>query len=72
MAAVGMGRASLTPEETCVLGPVLIQGWYLPGTCTFFKSVYKNIRTKNMGSSTRHLCVFKVSVQKDKGFLLYC
>lgn len=79
LAAVAVGRsaeASVTPEVTCVVGPVLIWGWYLPGTYTSFKSIYENIKTKNVGSSTRHFtCVihiFKVSVQKDKGFLLYC
>lgn len=38
LAAVAVGRgaeASLTPEVTCVLGPVLLSGWYLPGTSTF-------------------------------------
>lgn len=75
LAAVAVGRgaeASLTPEVTCVPGPLLIWGWYLPGMCTSLKSIYENIKTKSTGSSTRHLCVFKVSVQKDEGFLLYC
>lgn len=75
LAAVAVGRgaeASLTPELTCVLGPLLIHGQYLPGACTFFKSIYETTKTKNVGSSTRHSCIFKVPVQKDKGFLLYC
>lgn len=61
MAAVAVGRASYTWGDLCSRACVDTD-WYLPSTCTFFKSIYKNIRTwvhVLQGTCVFSKCLFK-------------